>query len=420
MMKFYKRSAVFAVVIITVMLCFVFSSSALTSGSYEYRLLDNGNVEITDYEGTEKELYVPSEIEGKRVSSIADGAFDDCPELNAIYLPVTLEYMGDTFYGCSGLVIYYLGDIYQWMNVEGWENVSDYFSVNTQSHVHKENIITGKAATCTATGLTEGKVCIVCSVITQKQTTIPVKPHTYTNACDTTCNICCAKRSIKHTYSNACDKSCNVCKATRSITHANKTTTTKATLKKNGKQVTKCTVCGDVSKTTTVYYPKTIKLEYTTATYNGKAKKPKVTVKDSKGKTVSKDYYTVKYSSGCKNPGKYTVTVTFKGKYEGTKKLTLTINPKAPSITDIYSKTKGKAVIKWCNVAGESGYQLYYATSKDGTYKKVNSYKANKLAGSKTKLKSGKKYYFKVRSYKKTSSGTVYSSWSKVKSVKIK
>ena len=245
--------------------------------------------------------------------------------------------------------------------------------------------------------------------------------HVYANSCDVTCNVCSATRSINHTYTNSCDISCNICKATRKITHSYKTTTTKATLKKNGKQVTKCTVCGDIKSSKTIYYPKSVKLSTSTYTYNGKTKTPTVVVKDSKGNTLKKDTdYTVKYASGRKNPGKYTVTVTFKGKYSGTKKLTLTIKPKAPSITDIYSKTKGRAVIKWNNVAGESGYQLYYSTSKNGTYKKVKSYEANKLAGSKTKLKSGKTYCFKVRAYKKTSSGTVYSSWSAVKSVKVK
>ena len=206
--------------------------------------------------------------------------------------------------------------------------------------------------------------------------------------------------------------------------HSYKTVTTKASLskKENGKIVSKCS-CGAVKSgsTKTVYYPKTIKLSYTEATYNGKTKKPTVTVKDSKDNTLKEGTdYTVQYASGRKNPGKYTITVTFKGKYEGKKVLTLTIKPKAPSISSLYSKTKGKAVIKWTNVTGESGFQVYYATSKDGTYKKVNSYSANKLAGSKTKLKSGKRYYFKVRAYKKTSGGTVYSSWSAVKSVKVK
>ncbi|MBR2892934.1 MAG: fibronectin type III domain-containing protein [Clostridia bacterium] len=90
-----------------------------------------------------------------------------------------------------------------------------------------------------------------------------------------------------------------------------------------------------------------------------------------------------------------------------------------PSITKL-TTTKGKASFTWSNVSGESGFQVYYSTKKDSGYKKVKSYGANKLTGSKSKLKSGKKYYFKVRAYKKTASGTVYSSWSAVKSVKIK
>ncbi|MBQ8028332.1 MAG: fibronectin type III domain-containing protein, partial [Clostridia bacterium] len=65
-------------------------------------------------------------------------------------------------------------------------------------------------------------------------------------------------------------------------------------------------------------------------------------------------------------------------------------------------------------------YQVYYSTKKSSGFKKVASYKTNVTKGSKSKLKSGKTYYFKVRAYKKTASGTVYSSWSSVKSVKIK
>ena len=400
MINIFKRFALLWAVVVTVVLCMSFTSAALNCDGYEYRLLDNGCVEIIDYEGSAEEVRVPCEIEGKKVTSVADGAFDDRPEIKLIYLPVTLEYMGDTFYNCSGLAVCYMGDIYQWMKVDGWEKVSDYFNVVTQPHICTELVIKGKAPTCTEKGLSDGKLCTACSVMTQKQTEIPATGHSYSDSCDKSCNTCGASRNVSHTY---------------------KTVTTKATLKKNGKQVTKCTVCGYIKSSKTVYYPKSVKLSTSTYTYNGKTKTPSVVVKDSKGNTLKKDTdYTVKYASGRKNPGKYTVTVTFKGKYSGTKKLTLTIKPKAPSITDIYSKTKGKAVVKWANVTGESGYELYYASSKDGTYKKVNSYKANKLAGSKTKLKSGKKYYFKVRAYKKTSSGTVYSSWSAVKSVKIK
>ncbi|MEE1320481.1 MAG: hypothetical protein UHM85_02975, partial [Acutalibacteraceae bacterium] len=92
---------------------------------------------------------------------------------------------------------------------------------------------------------------------------------------------------------------------------------------------------------------------------------------------------------------------------------------KTPSITKL-TTTKGTASYTWSNVAGESGYQVYYSTKKDSGSKKVASYQTNVVKGSKSKLTSGKTYYFKVRAYKKTASGTVYSSWSAVKSVKIK
>ncbi len=83
------------------------------------------------------------------------------------------------------------------------------------------------------------------------------------------------------------------------------------------------------------------------------------------------------------------------------------------------TSSKGKVTLSWKDVMGESGYQVYYATKKNGKYKKLTSAKANKVKFSK-KLTKGKKYYFKVRAYKKVSGKTVYGSFSSVKSIKIK
>ena len=44
-------------------------------------------------------------------------------------------------------------------------------------------------------------------------------PHTYSNKCDSSCNVCGARRTTTHTYSYDCDSSCNVCGAIRSATH---------------------------------------------------------------------------------------------------------------------------------------------------------------------------------------------------------
>ena len=295
----------------------------------------------------------------------------------------------------------------------------EYGSLNANSH---KNITTLKAvaATCTRTGKTEGKKCSDCSKVTVAQNTVPAKGHKLTTL-----------KAVAATCTKAGKtegKKCSVCgtvtvaqKTVAKKAHTFKTTTTKATLKKNGKQVTKCTVCSYVKSTKTIYYPKTIKLSATSYTYNGKAKTPTVTVKDSKGNTLKKDTdYTVKYASGRKNPGKYTVTVTFKGKYEGTKKLTFTIKPAKAALSKVTAGSK-QATVAWKTVTGATGYEVQYSTSsklrssKTATVKKGSTKKTTIK-----KLTKGKKYYFRVRAYKTIDGKKVYGAWSSVKSVKIK
>lgn len=95
-----------------------------------------------------------------------------------------------------------------------------------------------------------------------------------------------------------------------------------------------------------------------------------------------------------------------------------TTKPKKPSLK-VKSTKKGKVTLTWSNIKRESGYQVYYSSKKNGKYKKLGSYKTNVVKTTK-KLKSNKKYYFKVRAYKTVSGKKVYSEWSAVKSIKIK
>ena len=44
-----------------------------------------------------------------------------------------------------------------------------------------------------------------------------VPDHVYYNACDDDCDVCGAKREVTHTYDNDCDSKCNVCNATRTV-----------------------------------------------------------------------------------------------------------------------------------------------------------------------------------------------------------
>ncbi|MCM1114614.1 MAG: hypothetical protein NC397_03870 [Clostridium sp.] len=253
--------------------------------------------------------------------------------------------------------------------------------VTIVKHNHKWSSKVTKQATCKATGV-KTYTCTLCG---QKKTeTIAKKSHTY------------------------------------------KTYTTKATTSKNGSVVTKCSVCGTKKSSTTIYYPKTITLSTTSYTYDGKAKKPSVTVKDSKGKKISASNYTVSYASGRKNVGQYTVTIKFKGNYSGTVKKTFTIKPKSTSLSSVSAGSK-KFTVKWKKQTTQTtGYQIQYSTDKNfkKNNKTVTVSKNSTTSKSISKLSGKKKYYVRIRTYKTVKvngkSTKIYSNWSSAKSVTTK
>lgn len=104
-----------------------------------------------------------------------------------------------------------------------------------------------------------------------------------------------------------------------------------------------------------------------------------------------------------------------------TTKNTETVKPKKTSIKKL-SKGKKKFTVTWAKVSGVKGYQIQYSSNK--TFKKNNkSVTVTKQKTTKAtvkKLKSKKKYYVRVRTYKTVNGKKIYSSWSKVKSVKTK
>jgi len=204
-------------------------------------------------------------------------------------------------------------------------------------------------------------------------------------------------------------------------THTYKTITTKASLTKNGSIVKKCTLCGKIVNNTPIKYVKTIKLSTTSYTYNGKAKTPSVTVKDSSGKVLKKNTdYTVNYSNN-KSVGKATVKVTFKGKYKGTKTLTFKINPAGTTVKSLNAGKKSLKVAIAKKTTQVTGYQIQYATNKSfksAKSKNVTSYKTTSvtLKG----LSAKKTYYVRVRTFKTVKGVKYYSAWSTVKYKKTK
>ena len=90
-----------------------------------------------------------------------------------------------------------------------------------------------------------------------------------------------------------------------------------------------------------------------------------------------------------------------------------------PSIT--LSSGSKKAYIKWKKIAGASGYEIYRATSKNGTYSKIKTITSSSTTSyTNSKLIRKKTYYYKIRAYKNVSGKKVYSSYSSVKYIKTK
>ncbi len=139
------------------------------------------------------------------------------------------------------------------------------------------------------------------------------------------------------------------------------------------------------------------------------------------GKTVSWK------NTGLKTGRKYTYKVRayvnfdgkkVYGKYSGVKSATPSLN--RPVITKL-TAGKNSVTVKWKQVPGANGYKIYRSTAKNGKYTCVKTVKkGGTLSWKNTKLKKGKKYYYKVKAYRIVDKKNVYSNMSLSKYTKSK
>lgn len=159
-----------------------------------------------------------------------------------------------------------------------------------------------------------------------------------------------------------------------------------------------------------------------TKTYNGRLQRPTVTVKLGTTTLKNGTDYTVSYRNN-KKPGKATVTITGAGNYAGTKTATFKIKPEKAAVRKATAQKNRKLKVTWKRDSLATGYQVVVGTNAKVTKnKKVINVTRNKTT-SKTfkKLKKGKRYYVKVRSYKKVDGKKLYGAYSKAKkTAKIK
>ena len=140
----------------------------------------------------------------------------------------------------------------------------------------------------------------------------------------------------------------------------------------------------------------------------------------------NKKVATVNKKSGfvtAKKPGKVQIKVTAAATAnykKGTGTITLIVVPATPTVKKA-AAYKTKAIkVSYKKVSGASGYQITYATNKAFKNAKSTYVSSKKSSAVIKNLKKGKKYYVKVRAYKKINGKKFYSVYSGKISVKTK
>lgn len=117
-----------------------------------------------------------------------------------------------------------------------------------------------------------------------------------------------------------------------------------------------------------------------------------------------------------KSAGKVTITARISNGQRSS--CTVTVKPKTNKIRKLKKSGKSSVKIYWTKVSGTTRYQVYMSTKKKSGYKRIKTASAKSSSYTKSKLKRKKRYYFKVRSYKRVGGKNYYSAFSSVKSIK--
>ena len=354
-------------------------------------------------------------------------------DITSIAIPDSVNVIGEgAFFSCNKLTdVYYAGDQTQWeaISIEGENNVLGEIEIwfNHAAEHTFTTYVSNDNATCTEDG-TETAQCDYCDETYTRTVIGSAKGHSYTKkvikpTCTakgyTTYSCACGDtydsdytNALGHSYSNACDTSCNRanCGATRAITHSyTAATCTKAKT---------CKVCGAVSGkalghsyksgkcTRCNYKPAGAKITaqpVNVAVANGKA--AKVTVKATGTGLKYTWYYAKKgaktYSKATSTTNSYSLKMS--SSYDGTKVYCVVSdsygNSVKSNVVTLYKGTPAKITTQPKSVTVANGKTGKLELKASGTGLKYTWYIKYKGATSWTKVgSSSNTYSFKMAS----------------------
>lgn len=205
--------------------------------------------------------------------------------------------------------------------------------------------------------------------------------------------------------------------------HKYETVIIRAAIEKDGERIVRCE-CGQIKEKQTICRPQKVALSSGSLVYTGKERKLSVRIIDSNGMEIDSKNYVLKYGNNV-NVGKASVTVIFRGDYEGSMTAYFDIVPKSIGSFRLVRRPNG-ILVKWKKQRKQTtGYEIQYSTSKKITGKTAKTVivKNNKVVSKMLLIKKQrKKYYVRIRAFKVVKVNgkpqKFYSGWTKVRSVK--
>ena len=125
-----------------------------------------------------------------------------------------------------------------------------------------------------------------------------------------------------------------------------------------------------------------------------------------------------------KKPGKATIIITTTGEKNyfsmDLVRLTITVRPINTQKLTLKSSARGKMTVSWSTAKSVSGYEIQYSRSKNMKNAQSLTIKGKTTQVTLKNLAKKKNYYVRIRTYKTTNGKKYYSTWSTVKTVKVK
>ena len=347
-------------------------------GYFFYKFGSDGYIEIIEYVGKEMDVVVPEEINGRYVGSIGKNVFKDNKTITSIELPDHLYSIGDgafegcenlqtvnstgiteigahAFCGCKSLEnisltgIKSVGDYafsecsslteldlntVEKIGIGAFYNASDIYKVHFSSEL--TTIDNGAFAGCSSfkeiilpdnidrIGL------LAFGYDSNEDYDMRYENYSFENQNNfhkmEDVSIHCGNGSEGNVYA--------VRNEFPFTFHEFKEIFTKpATEAEAGEIQTICDICNQVKERTEIPLIKRYLVSAKHFIYNGSIQKPTVTVYDSIGNVISSENYDVTYSADAIEPGTYTVTLTFKGNYSGTRSIEYFIDDNKATIS---------------------------------------------------------------------------------------